>query len=111
MDRRRYLALSWLVVALTGCTRANIARLEPATTPDNAVAEAQRKCTEAENGPAPHALAQLPVAKFDECIATEANKWPGETRQAICALGRSGGPDRSPVEVYMYNGQCRTDYE
>ncbi|MDB5708732.1 MAG: hypothetical protein JWL96_802 [Sphingomonas bacterium] len=56
-------------------------------------------------------MARLPVEKFDECIAAEANKWPMKMRKAVCALGKSGGAFRSPVEVYMANGKCRTDYE
>ena len=108
MDSRRTLALSWLALALTDCDPASIAMPGPAADP---VADARIKCTEAETGPAPHPMIQLPVEKFDECIVAEANKWPGETRQAICALGRSGGPWRSTVEVYMADGRCRTDYE
>nr|WP_299850416.1 hypothetical protein [Sphingomonas bacterium] len=80
------------------------------TSPD-AVARAQRKCVEAAKGPAPNPMARLPVEKFDECIAAEANKWPMKMRKAVCALGKSGGAFRSPVEVYMANGKCRTDYE
>jgi hypothetical protein len=53
----------------------------------------------------------VPVEKFDECIAAEANKWPLKTRKAICSLGKSGGSFGSTVEVYMANGRCRTDYE
>jgi Mrp family chromosome partitioning ATPase len=80
-------------------------------TPAKTVAEAQRKCVEASKEPALHRFAQLPVEKFDECIVTEANKWPPKTRKAICALGKSGGAFGSTVEVYLANGKCRTDYE
>jgi hypothetical protein len=83
----------------------------PAGAQSSAVSDAQGKCDQASHGPAPHQLAQLPVEKFDECIAAEANKWPRKTRKAICALGKSGGPYHSSVEVYMANGTCRTDYE
>jgi hypothetical protein len=84
-----------------------------ADTPINPVADdAQRRCEEATKGPAPFLLAQKPIEKFDECIAAEANKWPVKTREAVCALGRSGGASGSTVEVYMaVNGRCRTDYE
>ena len=66
---------------------------------------------EASKIPASHPFTQKPVEKFDECIVAEANTWPLETRRAICALGKSGGPSGSTVEVYMANGSCRTDYE
>jgi len=78
---------------------------------NDAVADARRKCVEAMKGPAPAPFVQLPVEKFDACIVAEANKWSLTTRQAICALGRSGGASGSTVEVYMANGRCRTDYE
>jgi hypothetical protein len=80
-------------------------------TPPQAVSNAQRKCVEPAKGPAPNPMARLPVEKFDECIAAEANKWPMKMRKAVCALGKSGGAFRSPVEVYVANGKCRTDYE
>jgi hypothetical protein len=83
----------------------------PADWQNNAVADAQKRCVEAMKGPSPHPWAQLPVEKFDECIAAEANKWPLKTRKALCALGKSGGSFGSTVEVYMANGRCRTDYE
>ncbi len=79
--------------------------------PNSAVVNAQRLCEEAKKGPVPSPIAQKPIEKFDECIVSEANKWPLETRKAICALGQSGGASGSTVEVYMSNGRCRTDYE
>jgi hypothetical protein len=76
------------------------------------VFDAERRCIEAAKGPAPAPMVRLPVEKFDSCIAAEANKWPMETRKAICARGTSGGPYKSTVEVYMTKeGQCRTDFE
>ncbi|MES2442485.1 MAG: hypothetical protein V4574_06610 [Pseudomonadota bacterium] len=109
MDSR--LAISWLIAALAGCNESAAPIPQSVAAQTGAVEAAQQKCTQAAKRPAPHSAARLPVEKFDECIAAEANKWPIETRKAICALGRSGGADRSPVEVYMFNGQCRTDYE
>ena len=79
--------------------------------PNSVADDVQRRCEDATIGPAPHSLAQMPIEKFDECVAAEANKWPEKTREAVCALGRSGGASRSPVEVYMANGRCRTDDE
>ena len=96
-----YHVLSFAVVMMLGS----------AGTPIKAVADAQRKCIEAAKGSAPAPMIRLPVEKFDNCIAEEANKWPPKTREAICALGKSGAPSGSTVEVYMANGKCRTDYE
>ncbi|MBS0296290.1 MAG: hypothetical protein JSR45_08260 [Proteobacteria bacterium] len=84
----------------------------PADARADAVAAAEKRCLEAEKGPAPAPMVRRPVEKFDECIVAEANKWSMETRKAICALGKSGGPCGSTVEVYMTkDGRCRTDYE
>jgi hypothetical protein len=82
-----------------------------ADAPNSVVDGVQRRCEDATKGPAPYPLAQKPIEKFDACVAAEANKRPAGAREAICALGRSGGAERSTVEVYMSNGRCRTDYE
>lgn len=115
MDTRRCLALLWLVLAQAGCGEANVSNSEPAGAKPQAVADAQLRCAEASKEPAPSTTpsftGRLPIEVFDECIAAEANKWSIETREAICALGKSGGEFGSTVEVYMADGKCWTDYE
>jgi hypothetical protein len=75
------------------------------------VAQALQKCTEASTKPGTTLGHSKPVEIFDECIVDEANQSTLDMRRKICALGKSGGSDRSPVEVYMKGDQCVTDYE
>jgi hypothetical protein len=75
------------------------------------VAQALQKCTEASTKPSVFSGNAIPVEIFDECIVDEANRSTLDMRQKICAFGKSGGIDRSPVEVYMSGDKCITDYE
>ena len=98
-----------LVILVACCAPA--APPKVAQTDSEAVAQALQKCTQASTKPSGALSNRKPVEIFDECIVDEANRSTLDIRKKICALGKSGGSDRSPVEVYMKNDQCVTDYE
>jgi hypothetical protein len=96
------------VIIIASCSQGAI----PAAKADSEiVAQALQKCNEASTKPIGAVIKAKPVEIFDECIVDTANRVALGARKKICALGKSGGVDRSPVEVYMNGDKCVTDYE